>query len=135
MGNFQAFDPFGIPTTFDIVGVEVDDLGSTFSPALMDFDFAGDASVTFADSVDFDVVTFFDGDLTLGFHFLSDVFLDYSFTLLTTGLEVGSLILFDDVETGKIPEPATALLFLAGLAGMLVLGGGGGLRRLKKKPG
>lgn len=114
LGNFQAFDPSGAPTAFDILGVEVTDGGSTFTPNFGEFDFAGNPSLTFTDSVDLDSATFFDSDFTLGFDFVSDAALDY-FYVLNTDLPVGSFIIFDDVETGTTPEPGTFLLIGSGL--------------------
>lgn len=127
LGNFQAFDPEGNPTSFQIVGVEVTVGGMTFTPSFGSFDFAGRSSLTFVDSLDFDTVTFSSGDATFAFTFSADPSLAYSYSLLTTGLSAGSFISYDDVETGIVPEPATFILLGAGLAGVAA-----GVRRRRK---
>ena len=81
---------------------------------------AGNPFVTFVDSVHLDVVTFFAGDFTLAFIFDAGPDLAYSFNLLTRGLLVGSLLLFDDVEPKPVPEPSTLLLG-SGLAGLAAI--------------
>ena len=122
LGNFLAFDPFGNPTTFDIVGVEVTVFGSTitFIPPFGEFNFAGKPSLTFVDSVDFDVVTFLAGDFTFAFAFDGGPDLAYSYALFTTGLPIGSLLVFADVQTG-VPEPSTLLLLGSGLAALAAI--------------
>jgi hypothetical protein len=117
LGNFQAFDDVGNPTTFDIVGVEVTVGTSTFTPAFGAFDFAGRPSLTLTDAVDFDQVTFFAGDFTLAFAFNAGPDLAYSYTLLTTELPVGSFLSGSDGETG-VPEPSALILLVSGLTGL-----------------
>ena len=119
LGNFQAFDPDGNPVTnFQIVGVEVM-LGNTiFTPSFGQFDFVDHPSLTFVDSLDFDTITFSDQNLTFSFAFAADPSLIYSYRLLITGLPEGSFVLFDDPETGSIPEPATLLLLGSGFVGL-----------------
>lgn len=123
MGNFQAFDPDGNPVPFtpdNIVGVEVPDLGSAFTPALGTLDFAGNPSLTFTDSLNFlNAATFSAGNFTLAFTFVSDMALDYEFVLLLTGLLVDSLVSFDVINTSSIPEPGTFILLAFGLAGLV----------------
>ena len=117
LGNFQAFDPSSAPITFSLFGVEVTDNGSTFNPAFGSFDFAGHPSETFTDSVDADTATYFSTDATFAFAFKSTPALKYSYRLLTD-LPVGSSIVYDDVETAFVPEPATIALFGFGLLGL-----------------
>ena len=69
IGNIQAFDPDGNPTSFNIVGVEVTVGNSTFMVPIVRFNFGGNPSVTFVDSLDFDTVTFFAEDPTFSFSF------------------------------------------------------------------
>lgn len=121
LGNFQAFDPDGNPTPFNIVGVEVTVEGMTFTPAFGRFDFAGNPSLTFVDSIDFDTVTFSAQDFTFAFAHGGGPNLAFSYTLFTTGLPVGSGVIFMDVDTGTIPEPTTLLLLGSGLAGLRLL--------------
>jgi len=121
LGNFQAFDPLGNPTTFDIAGVMVTNAGKTFTPAFGQFNFAGESSVTFSDALNpLNTTTFSAADFTLAFPFMSDPSLSYSYTLKTTGLPVGSQLIFDDAETGRVPEPTTMLLFGCGLVVLFV---------------
>jgi hypothetical protein len=119
-GNFQAFDPLGNPVSFEVVGVEVTRAGSTFVPEFGQLNFAGLPLKTFTDPLDFDQVTFSAGDMTLAFTFESDPSLAYSYSLLVTGLEEGSFIVYDDVEPPEIPEPSTTLFTGMGLL-LLVL--------------
>lgn len=127
LGNFQAFDPFFTPTPFNILGVEVTVGITTFTPAFGEFDFAGNSSLTFNDSFDFDQVTFSASDFTLAFAINAGPSLAYSYSLLTD-LSPGSFIFADDPETGFVPEPGTFMLFSIGIIGMI----GYGWRRRKK---
>jgi hypothetical protein len=112
LGSFQAFDPLGDPTSFDILGVHVTQAGSTFTPPFGSFNFAGESSVTFTDVNTFDTVTFNSGDPTLAFTVPSGPF---QFTIDTT-LSEGSSITFQIAEPPEIPEPETFFLMGAGLA-------------------
>jgi hypothetical protein len=116
LGNFQALDPSGNPRAFNVVDVSVTSVGSTFTPAFGEFDFAGNSSLTFRDSIDLDQVTFSAGSSTLAF--ANPVASPFSYTLFTTNLPVGSFLIYDDVDTGFIPEPSTFLLLGSGLAGL-----------------
>lgn len=105
LGNFQALDPTGNPISFNIVGVEVTAGGQTFMPEIGEFDFAGNSSLTFRDSFDFDQVTFSAGSgPTLAFAFAAGPALASSYSLFTD-LLVGSFIVYHDVDTGTIPSP------------------------------
>jgi PEP-CTERM motif len=115
IGNIQAFDPDGNPIPFNIAGVEVTVGSSTFMVPLASFDFGGNLSVTFVDSLDFDTVTFFAQDPTFSFTFDAGPNLAFSYVLFTTGLPVGSFLSYDDVEV-PVPEPVTFLLLGSGLA-------------------
>jgi hypothetical protein len=127
IGNIHAFDPDGNPTPFNIVGVEVTVGGMTFRPSFGPFNFGGNPSVTFVDSFDFDTVTFFAQEPTFSFTFDAGPNLAFSYVLLlttglpmarsTTGLPVGSLCTYDDVETA-VPEPTSLLLLVSGLASL-----------------
>jgi len=112
LGNFQAFDPFGNPTSFNILGVHVTENGSTFTPPFGSFNFAGHPSVTFTDSQSFDMVTFNAGDPTLAFLVPNGQF---QFTI-DTDLALGSSFVFQIVEPTPTPEPMTLLLMSAGFA-------------------
>ena len=119
LGNFQAFDPDGNPVTnFQIVGVEVMLGNSIFTPQFGQFDFVDHPSLRFVDSFDFDTVTLSAQGLTFSFAFAADSSLIYSYRLLITGLPEGSFVLFDDPETGSMPEPATLLLLGSGVVGL-----------------
>ena len=118
LGNFKAFDASFSPINFTLFGVEVTDNGSTFNPAFGSFDFAGHPSETFNDSLDPDTATYLSTDETFAFEFKSTPALVYSYRLLTD-LPVGSFIVYDDVETGVVPEPGTMLLFGSGFLGLL----------------
>ncbi len=119
LGNFQAFAPGFNPTPFNIVGVEVTVGASTFTPAFGEFDFAGNPFLTFTDSVvPSNQVTFSAGDFTFAFTFNAGPDLAYSYSLLTD-LPLGSLLLYEDVETGMVPEPSSLILFGVGIIGML----------------
>jgi len=122
-GNFQGFDEFGTTTAFDVVGVEVsNDFVNFFTPAFGQFNFAGRPFVTFNDSVNFNQVTFFATDPTLAFTFVGNPPLTYEYRLLTTGLGIGSFIVFDDAETTtttRIPEPSSLQLFGLGIVCLL----------------
>ena len=117
IGNIQAFDPDGNPATFNIVGVEVTVGSSTFMVPIGPFDFGGNSSMTFVDSLDFDTVTFFAQNPTFSFSFNGGSDLAFSYVLLTTDLPVGSLFSYDDVEIST-PEPASLLLLSSGLTAL-----------------
>jgi len=125
LGNFQAFDPFGNPVSFNILGVHVTQNGSTFTPAFGSFDFAGHPSVTFTDSQTFDTITFNAGDATLAFSVPNGQF---QFTI-DTDLALGSSIVSQITEPQPMPEPMSLLLMTTGLA-VLTLGR---WRRLRHK--
>jgi hypothetical protein len=116
LGTFQAFDPLGSPTAFNILNVHVTEGGSTFTPAFGSFDFAGHPSLTFTDSLTFDMVTFNSSDATLAFTVSSGPF---QFTI-DTDLTLGSSFTFQIVDTDT-PEPGMFLLISSGLA-MITLG-------------
>jgi hypothetical protein len=111
-GNFQAFDPLGSPTSFNILGVHVTEGGSTFTPPFGSFNFAGNPSLTFTDSQTFDMVTFNASDPTLAFPVDSG---DFQVTI-DTDLALGSSLIFQAVDTGTIPEPGCLPLLSTGLA-------------------
>jgi hypothetical protein len=111
-GNFQAFDPFGTPTSFNILGVHVTEGSSTFTPPFGSFNFAGHPSLTFTDSQTFDMVTFNASDPTLAFPVDSG---DFQVTI-ETNLALGSSITFQAVDTGTVPEPGSLLFLIIGLA-------------------
>jgi hypothetical protein len=124
-GNFQAFDPNGNPTSFNIFSVQVTEGSSTFVPPFGSFNFAGHPSLTLTDSQTFDTVTFNASDPTLAFPVDSGPFqVD-----LATDLVPGSSITFQAGDTGTIPEPRTFLLMGAGLAVLSL----GHLRRKRHK--
>lgn len=106
LGNFLAFDSMGdAVTSFDIIGVSVTNDGNTFTPPFGDFNFAGNSSVTYSDSLNpLNTITYFATDFTFAFDFKSDPSLTYSYTLDVTGLDAGSTIVFDETE-GTVPEP------------------------------
>jgi hypothetical protein len=110
-GNFQAFDPFGNPTAFNILGVHVTEGGSTSTPPFGSFNFAGHPSLTFTDSQTFDMVTFNASDPTLAFPVDSGDFQ----VMIDTDLALGSSFTFQAVDTGT-PEPGSFLLLSTGLA-------------------
>jgi hypothetical protein len=105
-GNFQAFDPFGNPTSFNILSIDVTQGGSTFTPPFGSFNFAGHPSLTFTDSQTFDMVTFNAVDATLAFPVSGGG--DFQVTI-DTDLALGSSFTFQAVDTGKTPEPSTFL--------------------------
>lgn len=117
IGNIEAFDPDGNPIPFNIIGVEVTVGNSTFMVPIGPFDFGGNSSMTFVDSIDFDTVTFSASDPTFSFTFNGGSNLAFSYSLLTIGLPVGSFISYADVEV-QTPEPATLFLLSSGLVGL-----------------
>jgi hypothetical protein len=112
VGNFLAFDPLGdSPSGFAVTGVRVSVAGGPeFTPAFGELDFDGAPSLTVADSLDFDSVTYLAGSPHLAFVFTADASLEYSYSLLTTGLAEGSFLVFDDAETTYVPEPGMSPL-------------------------
>ncbi len=113
LGNFLAFDSAGNPVTgFDITGVSVTTGGNTLTPDFGLFNFAGNPSVTFTDALNpLNTTTFSSTDFTFAFTFVSDPSLSYSYTLVTSGLDAGSTLVFDDVEA-TTPEPGFTWLLL-----------------------
>ncbi len=116
LGNFLAFDSMGNPVTdFDIDGVSVTTGGNTFTPAFGLFNFAGNPSVTFTDALNpLNTATFLNTDFTFAFTFVSDPSLTYSYTLVTSGLDAGSTVVFDDVEA-TTPEPGFTWLLVSAI--------------------
>jgi hypothetical protein len=66
-GTFQALYPFGIPSSFNILGAHMTEGGSTFTPPFGSFNFSGHTSVMFTNSQAFNMVTFSASDLRLPF--------------------------------------------------------------------
>ena len=66
-------------------------------------------------------MTFFAQDPTFSFSFNAGPNLAYSYSLLTTGLPVGSGVIYDDVEMST-PEPATLVLLGSSLTALVIAG-------------
>jgi hypothetical protein len=115
IGNFFVSDPLNSSPSFSITGISIlQGGGGMLTPASGPFNFDGLGSVTFTDSVRaFNQVTFNSSDFTFAFAFNLDPTKQYYFSLLTTGLDPDSQIVFDDAETFT-PEP--------GFYGILALG-------------